>query len=323
MCGSGTVGLEAAVSEKDAMCVDIDPLSALMTKAKVNPVEPQRLLNFRDEIINRAGAMPNEGDFNEKSARAEVEANIDDTPFGTPINLFHWFEPYVAVGFTRLLGSAGTVLKDVSPAMDDAIRTSLAAMVRQISRADPDPVSGLEVTKIRKQELEEGIDFDVVQSFQNVSNRLADGYEQLLEIEDLGTVEVIQANANCFATLCHQTGIKPTMVLTSPPYCNAIEYTRRHRLECEWLGLFNGDAVDNPRDERIETSREFFGSTTLLKDTLQDLPTVEHEEVRETTAKIEAMGNERKANLLRKYFLDAYDWIEEIHKCCPKTAFSA
>jgi hypothetical protein len=89
-------------------------------------------------------------------------------------------------------------------------------------------------------------------------------------------------------------------------------------LESEWLGLWEGDSLNEVRQSRIEKSREFFGSRTPKKDTLQDLPPVPHEEVREITAKIEGeKKQEKKANMLRKYFLDSYDWLEEIYCTLP------
>jgi DNA modification methylase len=318
MGGSGTTAVEAVVDNKDVICNDIDPLCALMTRAKTHPVDSTELLEVGEQIVDGVSRFPEEGDIPEEEARAEVKANVEGKPFQVPINLFHWFEPYVAVGYSRLLKSAYDVLDDESDRMNDAVRTSLAAMVRRISRADPEPVSGLEVTKVRKKQLEKGIDFDVESSFNQVLNRLADGYDQLETVNDLGNADVFEADAREFSELCEQSQLDPTMVITSPPYCNAIEYSRRHRLEYEWLGLFNGSQIDDPREERLDTSREFVGSVTPLQETLQELGEVPHREVRELTANIESDGHERKANLLRKYFHDAYEWIEEVHKALPE-----
>lgn len=318
MGGSGTTGVEAVVNGKDVLCNDIDPLCALMTRAKTHPVDSTELLEVGEQITDGVNRFPEEGEIPEEEARSEVEANVEGKPFQVPMNLFHWFEPYVAVGYSRLLKSAYDVLDDESERMNDAVRTSLAAMVRQISRADPEPVSGLEVTKVRKKQLKEGIDFDVEGSFNQVLNRLADGYDQLETVDDLGNADVFEADAREFSELCEQSKFDPTMVITSPPYCNAIEYSRRHRLEYEWLGLFNGSDIDDPREERLDTSREFVGSVTPLQETLRELGEVPHQEVRELTADIESDGHERKANLLRKYFHDAYEWIEEVHKALPE-----
>lgn len=317
MSGSGTVGVESAAAGKDAICVDLDPLSTLMTRAKSIPVDPDEFVEVGEQILAGVDNFPEEGEpKSEESAREAVETNLSGTPFCVPYNLFHWFEPYVAVGFSRLLLSAYDELDSVSPEMDDAIRMSLASIVRKVSRADPQPVSGLEVTKVRRQQLEEGIDFDVEMRYRQALSRIEEGYRELLEEEPLGDVTAVQDDARNLTEVCEQAGKSPSMVITSPPYCNAIEYSRRHRLEYEWLGLFNGEDVDDPRDERLETSREYIGSHTSLQDSLRGLPEVPHPEIEELMEKIEP-ENERKANLLREYFHDAYEWIEEVHTVLP------
>lgn len=318
MCGCGTAGVEAAVNGMDAILNDIDPLSALISRGKTNPVHPNKFLELRDKILEDVGQLPNEGDLSKKEAKGVVEENIGNKPYVKPTNMFHWFEPYVAAGYSELLASTYSVMKGESGEMQDALHLSLAAMVRQISRADPEPVSGLEVTSVREDELKAGIDFDVKGSFQKVSSRLANGYDDLVDVEKLGEIRVSEENAKNLTNFINHHEFDPSLVVTSPPYCNAIEYSRRHRLEYEWLGLFNDKEVGDPRDERLETSRKFFGSVTTRQKTLRNLNEVPHEEVQGLTASIESDGHERKANLLRKYFLDAYEWIEEIREVLPK-----
>lgn len=318
MCGSGTVAVESAVAGREALCVDIDPLSELMTRAKSQPVPTDELLDVGEEILSSSGPVPEEGELSEEEAREEVKSNLSGTRYCVPYNLLHWFEPYVAVGFSRLLSTANAVLEDESDEMTDAIHLCFAASVRRISRADPQPVSGLEVTKVRRQELEEGIDFDVTGTFEQVLNRLGSGYDELHDIDELGDVTTVHGNAKNFEELCEKHNKQPELVITSPPYCTAIEYHRRHRLEYEWLGLFNHEHVEDQRDERIETSRDFFGSTSAKQDTLRNLPEIKHEEISALMDQIEEDGKERKANLLRKYFLDAYDWIEQVKKALPE-----
>jgi hypothetical protein len=82
--------------------------------------------------------------------------------------------------------------------------------------------------------------------------------------------------------------------------------------------LFNDEDVSDPRDERIESSREFFGSVTPTQQMLKNLDEVPHPEIRDLTDDIESDGHERKANLLRKYFLDSYDWVREIREILPE-----
>lgn len=317
MSGSGTVAVEGVANGKQVLCTDLDPLSCLMTRAKSRPVVAAELEKLRDKIVEKVTPVPR-GEISKEEAEREIESNISKTPYVAPYNTFHWFDPYVVVGYSRLLSAADTLLDGRSDAMGDAINTSLAAMVRLISRADPQPVSGLEVTSVREEQLQEGIDFDVIRSFRTVSNRLIRGYQELNQIEELGESSIYHENGKHFSDVVEKSGLQPTLIITSPPYCNAIEYTRRHRLESEWLGLWEGDSLSEVRDSRIETSREFFGSRTPKQDTFRNLPPAPHEDVREVTAIIEdEQEQERKANMLRKYFIDAAKWLDEIYRVLP------
>lgn len=318
MAGSGTVGVEGVAAGKHVLCVDLDPLACLITRGKTQPVEPHDLQAVGKRILDRTGELPEQGEFDESEAEELVNQNLDGTPYVAPYNLFHWFDPYVAVGYSQLLRGADQVL-DIEPqSMQNAVHTALAAIVRRNSRADPQPVSGLEVTSVRREQLEKGIDFDVAGTFEEAIDRLAEGYRELLSENPLGETTVVHGNADRLSQVTEEAGVQPTMVVTSPPYCNAIEYTRRHRLECEWLGLFDGDTLDDVRQTRINTSRSFFGSRTVKQDELRKYEQVPHPGVQAVTDTIaDEEGEVRKANLLRKYFHDAYDWMEEVYTTLP------
>ncbi len=318
MCGSGTVAVEGVVNNKRVLCTDLDPLSCLISRAKSTPVDPDAFEEIRDQIINLAEPFPDDKQMPQEVAESQLDENLAGTPYVAPYNTFHWFEPYVVAGYSKLLAAADTALNGVSASLRDAVHMSLAAMVRSISRADPHPVSGLEVTSVRKQELEEGVDFDVAGSFRRISDRVVRGYREFAELDSSGTAAVRQANAKRFSEVANKTEHQPSLIITSPPYCNAIEYTRRHRLESEWLGLWDGGSLAEIRNSRISTSREFFGSHTLRQSTLDEVSAVPHKEIEETIQTIETdKQQEKKANRLRKYFLDAYDWLSELYEALP------
>ena len=117
MCGCGTTGVEAVVNGMDAILNDIDPLSALISRGKTNPVEPDSFLEVRDEILESLGELPEEGELDQEEAEAIVEENIDGKPYVKPYNLFHWFEPYVAAGYSELLDIAYSAMADESGEM--------------------------------------------------------------------------------------------------------------------------------------------------------------------------------------------------------------
>lgn len=314
LCGSGTTGVEAVASRRDALLVDIDPLSALMSRCKTTAVDPDRLNVIGREILLQAeeGFVEEDG-LTADEATEEASSLLAGTRYELPYNVKHWFEPHVIHNYARLLAAVGDCLAEAPRPPRDAVHTVLAGMVRRISKADPDPVSGLEITKVRRRELAEGVTFDVAAAYKDGLRRLVTGYRDLGD--DIGNSIVVNGDAREFTSYCDEHDVSPELVITSPPYCNAIEYSRRHRLESEWLGLWKNHGPDQ-RQARIETARRFFGSVRIRQSTLRELPAVPHEDVQEVTAAIAKDGDGRrirKANLLRRYFLDAFDWIAEVH----------
>ena len=58
-CGSGTVLLEAAISNRNSVGVDINPLAALISKAKTNPLDPDVLKRDLEKISNEIKNLQN------------------------------------------------------------------------------------------------------------------------------------------------------------------------------------------------------------------------------------------------------------------------
>ena len=305
MSGSGCVAVEGIARNHNAVSMDIDPLSCLITKVKSNPVDPDDYKALFEQWVELAGPLPKKNESDEDEARNFLLRLETETNYSWPLNPFHWFEPYVVESLARLL-LALYDLKRVKSALREALEATFASVIRRVSRADPQPVSGLEVTKIMKKRLEKGITYDVTAELRDRSKMLFEGYQHLLSLDSLGSSRVVQGDVrNDWVRYCRVHRIQFDLIITSPPYCNAIEYWRRHKLEYFWLGLLNWDKI-------MDKSRKFIGSTTILQGKLAQLGTPKLDDVRSTIEKIEARGRIRKARLLQKYFLDSEKWISSV-----------
>lgn len=318
MGGSGTVGVESVANGLEVLSTDLDPLSCLMIRAKTNPILPSRLTELGEEILARGEPYPKPGTISEEEAREYLEEVLSKTRYIQPLNIFHWFDPYVAVGLGKVLAVTNRVLEGEEKKVCDAVHLAVSSSIRALSRADPQPVSGLEVTSVRREQLENGLTFDVEGRVRQAFNRLADGYQELLSCDELGESTVLQENAKNFDKVVDSLNFQPTLIITSPPYCNAIEYPRRHRLESEWLGLWDGTSLGELRSDRLSTSRDFFGGAQVLQETLQQIGEAPINDAEEICTKIETEKNQpRKANILRKYFLDSVDWLDSMYRALP------
>ena len=244
--GSGTAQVEAFVRGISSVGVDIDPLACLVAKAKTTPIGPKRLRNALEEIERllqphirahsdreaREGTDISEHRFERETVRLEIPA--------IP-NLTHWFRRYVVIDLARILSA----LNEASLARNENrfFRACFASIIRRVSNADPAPVSGLEVTSIQAK-LNAKRKIKVFDEFLRKSKKAIGGMEQLwLSRNSKGArakARIIQGDALDIGTLPGKIALAREgfpLVITSPPYCRSVEYSRRHQLELYWLGF--------------------------------------------------------------------------------------
>lgn len=271
MAGVGTVAVEAKSLGIPSLSIDIDPLSVFFAKVKTTPIEP--------DVLQEAWSAlkPTITDW------ARPEAEIQDRMFEDLTDgwtrrvlrehqvshwseLSHWFRNYTLVDYARvdyLIRNGG--IEDYRQSVRDFFLACLLAGVRRFSLADPSPVSGLEITKTMREKIEDGYPIDVHREF---ARRVEDGIEQMREynkfLEKKGAKDtstyVRKARATHLPSISDRFEANLDLVLFSPPYCNAIEYWRRHRLEYV-LGRFL-EVDDIPDLHREFVGRRVVGGKT-------------------------------------------------------------
>ncbi len=234
MAGCGTVAVETLAAGRSGLFSDIDPLACLLTRAKSRPVAPEWLTATIEAIVHEWEPTARPG-TKRSEARQEIEDLEKSTRFRAPPDPFHWFSPYVVVNLCRILRGVGEVQGSLRKR--EALMAIFASIVRQVSRADPNTASGLEVTRIRKDELKAGLRFDVVAVLRKKTDVAAKGYHDLRAISNKARLVVVRGDAREWSKICEKQNLIPDLVVTSPCYLSAIEYWRRHKLEYSWLGL--------------------------------------------------------------------------------------
>lgn len=210
MCGSGTVLRAASESGIDCLGVDLDPLSVLMTRVWTTSVDVAEILVGAEELVCAAQAL----------SEADVWRTADGE---TREFIGYWFAEKQEEELARL----ATVLRQRKGPAADALRLAvsriivskemMASLARDTSHSRPHRVADTN-------------DFDVYKGFLR-SARFLTGR---LRVDRLsGQARVIQGDARSL------TGVEADSVdlaVTSPPYLNAIDYLRGHRLALVWLG---------------------------------------------------------------------------------------
>lgn len=210
MCGSGT-SLRVAVEQGlDCIGVDVDPLSVLMAKVWTTPVATPDIRRSALMTVARA----------RKLADDSVMSAPDDS---TRHYISYWFARPQRDAIARL----ATVLRTKSGPVNDLLAVALsriivtkemmASLARDASHSRPHKVAAHN-------------NFDVYRGFLRSSEVIA---KRLQSNRIFGRSTVKMGDARKL------DGIPDSsidLVLTSPPYLNAIDYLRGHRLALVWLG---------------------------------------------------------------------------------------
>ncbi len=261
--GSGTVQVEALVRGIHSLGIDVDPLACLIAQSKITPIDPGILqinLHWIGELLEPF-FHSHTNQENEPEADISVELfekesvglNIPALP-----NIFHWFRKYIIVDLARIQWAIEQACTDQTVRL--YFLACFAAIIRRVSNADPDPVSGLEVTKIQRERNKKRA-IKVYDIFFRKVKR------EIVQMERLRSV--LNYNRNISAVQAHVVNgdilkLEPSidfstpgegfpLIITSPPYCRSVLYSHRHKLELFWLKL-----IHNP-DEHIQLTHSYIG----------------------------------------------------------------
>lgn len=213
MCGSGSVVRQAALAGVAAMGRDIDPLAVLMSQSWADPPPIHRFLHEASLLIRGATERLVSGDV--------IPSWHDDA---TKKYVDFWF------GDAQRF-QLGALACEIEALSESAASTSLkVALSRTIITKEHGASLSRDASRSRPHRVRTTSTFDVLRGFERsvatMSRRLLPNDIRAparVRREDGRNLESVDSGAvDC--------------VITSPPYLNAIDYMRGHRLALVWLG---------------------------------------------------------------------------------------
>lgn len=290
MCGSGILPIQAFKKSRRSYGYDIDPFSVLMCKAKSHPYDIELL---ETEIISVKKKL-NRIKRDDKTLVKLAKNDEDDVIEGIPdvYNATHWFKKYVLNDVGRVI----QIIKDVEH-NNLFFLACLGSIIRKISNADPVPISGLEVTSHFK-EKSDGRKIDAVGKY---IDKIDSGYDVIERFNKYNNGN----NRPVFDLLdinhIDECDIYPNSIIFSPPYCTAIEYYRRHRLEYVLLGLWKHNQI-------VDESRKFLGNTNILLSGEEKIIN-EAKSLPGVNRTISNIKNKKRKVCIAKYFIDTNKYL--------------
>lgn len=210
MCGSGTVLSVAAARGHHAIGVDLDPLAILMTKVATSSIEGLEGNELCEQIVD--AAMADRG--------VELPWEDEET------NRFaeYWFADQQRRDLARLSRSIHQI---PAGSLRELAQISLS---RTIITKAPKASLAADTSHSRPHRVRETSDYEVFAGF---SRAFSDLVRFLTTRSLVGTTEVYLDD--CRSLECVDTS-SIELVITSPPYLNAIDYMRGHKFALIWLG---------------------------------------------------------------------------------------
>ncbi|MBI4734629.1 MAG: site-specific DNA-methyltransferase [candidate division NC10 bacterium] len=282
MMGSGTAVVEAVLEDRRGIGLDIDPLALRLGRVKTMPLRADSLGAAGYKVISRAHALLAKG----KAIEQNLAQRFDER---TKAFIDYWFLPKTQ----RELTALALAIEEVA---DTPARRFLELTFSSIIVTKSGGVSrARDLAHSRPHLVESKIPKNALEQF---SLRLR---------RNLGSIAELKTNGVIAAPLAGDARSMPfadgviDLIVTSPPYANAIDYMRAHKFSLAWLGE---SVVDLSELRARYIGSERVGSAEYVR-----LPSKPERVIRQLTE-----SDASKAAILRKYFVEMRAVFKEMYR---------
>ncbi len=282
MMGSGTTVVEALLEGRHGIGLDIDPLALRLGCVKTMPLDTDSLREAGNQVLRQANTLLSDGVTIEQG----LIKQFDDQ---TRAFVNYWFFPPTQ----RELMALALPIQDIT---DTSVRRFLELTFSSIIITKSGGVSRardlahsrphLDETKVPKNALEQ------------FALRLRKNLISMAQLKTNGTLATpLAGDARSMPLADHSVDL----IVTSPPYANAIDYMRAHKFSLVWFG-------ESVRD-LSKLRAEYIGSERVGQTQYAALP-----EKTETTIRHLAECDSSKAAILRKYYAEMQTVLAEMYR---------
>jgi hypothetical protein len=221
MAGSGTVLRQASSIGHMAIGFDVDPLAVLMSTVWTTPIsEDNRVAWLLRSILKKAAAQPEDS----------IHLPWIDDDEETSAFVEYWFGESQRAQLRRLAYSLSQFPSSGSSRTTHAANILRVALSKIIITKDRGASLARDISHSRPHKVATSSTFDVFEAFQR---SVAAVLRVLQTAPSPGNVRVLLGDARSLKPIANRS---IDAVMTSPPYLNAIDYIRGHRLALVWIG---------------------------------------------------------------------------------------
>ncbi len=213
MIGSGTVMRTISELGYKGVGFDVDPLAVLMTKAWTSKIHEAGFLKASDKIFAASKVL------NSK----KINLPWIDEDQQTKDFIKFWFASRQIADLRKLSYIIHNYKREYSTLYKIALSRLIITKSKGASLA-------ADVSHSRPHKVREQNDFDVLTEFKKSCIQIA----KAISVEKLkGEIQIRKGDARNLKTIQNNS---VDSIITSPPYLNALDYMRGHKLSLVWLG---------------------------------------------------------------------------------------
>lgn len=299
-CGSGTTLVEGVLAGYNVIGIDIDPLSAMISKVKTTRVDEKELNNISSWLVKEIKAKK-KGTFNPDCG-----------------NIEHWFtkDAIKKLSLIRTLinqipekfGENKSV-KDIH----DLILICFSSILRRVSKADNESQKTyVSHTKVKKPAEVNSLFFSQLDLFVDRAIKFSNA------INKKAKNNIINSSSATFLEK-KLKGIHIDLVVTSPPYIKAIDYIYNQMVELFWIGdLFQMQTQAQQNEKKIQyIGNKQISKTEFNKYTPYDtiLSIDKLDEKLQEIYKSDKKNGHKHSYVTFKYFVEMEKHLVEMSKC--------
>lgn len=242
-CGSGTVLLEALISENNAIGCDANPIARLIAQVKTTPIDPTKLEKYVFNITKRA-----------KQFRKIDKRNV--------VNVDHWFP----VATQEKLSKIHRAICEVENLDErNLLLVTFSNIIKKVSYADPNLSVPVKIKPEKysnesyRLKLEAKIkEVENADVFSIFTNELKKNIQRIKSINDenfKNKAAIVSKDARKVTSHIESDELYPPnsvdFILTSPPYSGAQKYIRSSSLNLGWLNYCEDSSLRDYEKQNI------------------------------------------------------------------------
>jgi len=287
--GCGTTLIEALVSGRKAVGVDINPVAWLISKAKTTPLNPENLKTEAEELLEDLDVVINNQTNQRVLSEIKLKPIIPDNE-----RIDYWFPQ------EETRKELGYILARINEVKNEDIKNFFLCAFSNILR-------GCSIWLMKSIKPTRDLNKKSVSPFKLFSRQVKSmlrGNETLWnllpkEVKNKSKEYSIIKKKDARNLPCEDESV--SLIVTSPPYVTSYEYADLHQLSALWLGYTNN----------VSEFREGFIGSIHKKD-------FDHNGIKSKIAKqeIEELGkiSKRESESVRNYFFEMQECFQEMYR---------